>query len=512
MKQILKDNDIGEQKRYISLSDIDYDKFMKNVKNVMGGGISQWPIPKLPSDVGKQINPRECNVNKHVTGMVLIMIVKNESDIIKRCLSSTLGVVDAICITDTNSDHPKDNPKIKKYCPDIIKEWANENNMPCVVPIHEFTPETFQFDIARTLSFINGRKYYPNAKYFITIDADMELKIKKTFDVNKLTADAYFLIQQSINRRYENLRIIKAQTNSKVRGCTHEFWSIDKIVTSEQNPNQSTIAIKDTCFDLEIIDHDDGRCKSDKYLRDKYLIERDLLRKTTDPDIRVRYLFYLAQTYMCLNNNDWSIDFYRLRFGAGHWDEERWYCLFMIGQLYVRKWNEHNNNLRRITESLKLYKAKIDIDSSDVYDKELMKIGRLSNYDAAVMIIELRDKLDDIRNNIKKSMLEAYSFRPTRAEPLYYLAKFYREYGDNELGFYYSMQAFKIGYPKGDKLFIDSNVYDFLIDFEISICGYYVLNKRQFAVSAHRRLKHIYNKLPDHMKRAVDNNDKFYQC
>jgi hypothetical protein len=109
-------------------------------------------------------------------------------------------------------------------------------------------------------------------------------------------------------------------------------------------------------------------------------------------------------------------------------------------------------------------------------------------------------------------MLEAHEFRPRRAEPLYYLAKMYREKGNNELGFYYAMQAFNVGYPIGDKLFIDTQVYSFLIDFEISICGYYLPDRRDMAVAAHLRLKKMCEQLPEDLRRAINNNNKFYLC
>ena len=504
-----------KEKRFVSPSDIDYDRFLNNVKLAMSDN-QEWIIPPIESNVGQLLNSSKCKVNKEVTGLVLIMIVKNESEIIRRCLDSTKGIVDAICITDTNSDRPGENSKIEKYCPDIIREWARENNIPCEVPVHNFTGETFQFDFARTLSFINGCKYFPNAKYFITIDADMELVKTGDFEVKNLTADAYKIYQQTSNSRYQNLRIMKNHTISRVRGATHEYWQVQKIIDGKVEDCHQELL-----HDLEIKDNDDGRCKGDKYIRDKYLMERDFLRKSTTVDLRTRYLFYLAQTYMCLNKNDWAIDMYNQRFLAGGWVEERWYSLFQIGQIKVRKYNELIHNWKSLEWALakqkELKEKKEEREKKEEKLKEIIneiinEISSLNNLEAASHIFKLYEEMKKSQKEVLRAMLTAYKFRPTRAEPLYYLAKMYREEGNNEMCIYYAMKAQKVGYPIDDSLFVDIRVYNYLILFEISICAYYVEGRYQMGVDAHRKLKLMYDKLPDYIQQVIDRNDIFYKC
>lgn len=530
-------NEEGKRNQFMSPSDIDYERFLLNVKMVMSGKKPEWIIPQLDITVGQQVNSDECGVHPEVTGMVLIMIVKNESEIIRRCLDSVKDIVQGVCIVDTYSELPVDynlselgwvdkldgisvpdrNEKIKKYCPDIIKDWARENSMPCEVPIHYFTRETFQFDMSRTLSFVNGRKYFPNAKYYITIDADMELKVNSDFKLEDLTKDAYFLYQQTATSRYPNVRIIKADTQSKVRACTHEFWSVKR-----KNPDSGKVVEteKGELHTLEIIDHDDGRYKETKFIRDKYLLERDMLRLNTAQDLRVRYLFYIAQSYMCLSKNDWAIDFYWLRHHAGHWDEERWYSLLNIGKIYLRKHEAKREELKIIKRAVEIAKKSkngdVLVEGTENENVEvrkcLMKLSNMGAFEVAGMVSKLNDEIDEMKNKAIEVMHRAHEFRPTRAEPFYHLAKMYREIGNNDMGYYYATKAEKIGYPIGDKLFVETSIYNYLILFELSICGYYLPSERNTAVAAHRRLKLIFDQLPPDVKYAVGNNDKFYLC
>ena len=72
--------------------------------------------------------------------------------------------------------------------------------------------------------------------------------------------------------------------------------------------------------------------------------------------------------------------------------------------------------------------------------------------------------------------LEAYRYRPTKAESLYEIVKYYREkdlwHANCALIFY--QVAKKIPYPEGDLLFIKKAVYDYLLDYEYSILAYYL--------------------------------------
>lgn len=389
---------------------------------------------------GQVGNGKEGCEGNYVAGIVLIMIVKNESRIIQRCLNSAKPILSGICITDTGSTDDT---------VDVIKEWADTNNISCEVPITSFR----NFGYSRTESFINGRKCFPKASYYLLLDADMELIIRDDFDEKELTAAGYRIYQQNGTNRYQNIRLVKADKRWKCVGVTHEYWECDE-------------DDHDTSFSLEINDRDDGGCKQDKYARDKRLLLEGLADRRTPDNLKQRYHFYLAQTYLCMKDYENSIREYQKRFDLGGWNEECWYSLFKIGTARME--------MSTITDNKQ--------------DKEALEAQAIAAY------------------------LKAWNFRPCRAEPLQKLAEHYREKSMNELALKFAEIALSQGYPQKDGLFIDTPAYDYLLDFEVSINAFYVPGKKNLGLQSHRRLKNMYDKLPPYIQRTVDNNNKFYLC
>jgi hypothetical protein len=114
------------------------------------------------------------------------------------------------------------------------------------------------------------------------------------------------------------------------------------------------------------------------------------------------------------------------------------------------------------------------------------------------------------RNTNAHYLLTAWEYRPGRAEPLYYLTKMYRIKGKNHIGFMYALQGKEIPFPKDDLLFVDYHVYDYLFDYEISICANYIESKFDQGRAAQDRLLAKMSQLPLDIARTVENNSKFY--
>src|SRR5262249_23594395 len=111
-----------------------------------------------------------------------------------------------------------------------------------------------------------------------------------------------------------------------------------------------------------------GLTQEQKYLRDAKLLEAELARNPGDP----RSQFYLGQSYRDAGLLEEAIDAYKARAAIDHgWDEERFMAQLEAGRV-----------------SLRLEKP------------EPVVLGEL---------------------------LGAYTLRPTRAEPLYELAQYYRK-------------------------------------------------------------------------------------
>jgi len=65
--------------------------------------------------------------------------------------------------------------------------------------------------------------------------------------------------------------------------------------------------------------------------------------------------------------------------------------------------------------------------------------------------------------------LRAYSFRPTRLEPLYHVARFYRENEQFHLGYLFSRAVINAPYPE-DLLFIERSTYEYELSLEYALC------------------------------------------
>ena len=154
----------------------------------------------------------------------------------------------------------------------------------------------------------------------------------------------------------------------------------------------------------------------DKYRRDAQTLEAAL---QTDPD-NTRYVFYLAQSYRDAGDQIAALAAYTRRAMMGGWDEEVFYSLLQCARCL--------------------------------------------------------EALDAAWEQALAAYLRCWQFRPSRAEPLYWLAKHYREHGEYELGALFARRAAAIALPEQDRLFIAADVYAWRVKDELSICEYFVGN------------------------------------
>jgi tetratricopeptide (TPR) repeat protein len=186
---------------------------------------------------------------------------------------------------------------------------------------------------------------------------------------------------------------------------------------------------------IYIDDIGDGGSKADKFPRDERLLRKGLEEEPTN----ARYMFYLAQTLKDMKKLPEAIELYKRRTEAGGWHEEVWYSMYMIGKLY----NELNNKIE-----------------------------------------------------MEYWCLKAYEMNKNRSENLYYLAKVFREMGQNHKAWHYVELGSKIKTTK-DMLFVETDVYTHLFDYERTILNYYVKpheNKRSLG-----HLIKYYNKQGGHV-------------
>jgi hypothetical protein len=319
----------------------------------------------------------------------LILMIKNEEKILKRCLESVESLVDYFCITDTGSTDKSI---------EIAESFLQTHNGKV------FKNEWKNFGHNRSLSFSNTQEYLKSLKcdlksiYGLLIDADMVF-IQGTLREQILSEIGYKFIQLNGSLEYYNTRLVRMDYPWKCIGVTHEYWDGVNVTIP-----------KSVCY---IDDHNDGGCKSDKFQRD----ERLLIQGLQDEPSNVRYMFYLAQTYKCLSKWNDAIAMYKKRIEAGGWSEEIWYSMYMIGQCHRSM------------------------------------------------------------NNIPKFeywMQKAHDNRPWRSEPIYELAKYFRETSKHHKAYHYCLIGSAIKFPDNDVLFVDKTSYTHGFLYEMSILDYYV--------------------------------------
>jgi hypothetical protein len=245
--------------------------------------------------------------------VILLLMIKNESKIIDRCLREAVLNVDAVYVLDTGST---DNTV------EVTKNTLTELGKP-----FEITTEPFKnFGHSRTTSVVRCTQFAKNMgwdlkkTYALAIDADMVLCPQpgyKNFDLNM---KGYLIIQKNPRIKYYNIRFLNLATNWKCTGATHEFWD------AGETSNMGRIA-EDIIY---IDDKNDGGCKHDKFERDARLLENELKEEPENH----RTTFYLAQTYKDLGRFKDAIKYYKKRIALGGWYEEVWYSYYMMAKMY----------------------------------------------------------------------------------------------------------------------------------------------------------------------------------
>jgi tetratricopeptide (TPR) repeat protein len=160
-----------------------------------------------------------------------------------------------------------------------------------------------------------------------------------------------------------------------------------------------------------LVRQDGARSRDPKKLEKDAQVLREALEK--DPG-NARYAFYLAQSLRDAGDLKGAQDAYRHRWEMGGWDEERWYALYQVA---------------RVTERLGL----------PVTD-------------------------------VQAAYLLAYQNRPSRAEPLFHLARFHAERNDFALAYLFARPAAELRPPR-DVLFVEDEIYRWRALDEMSVAA-----------------------------------------
>jgi glycosyltransferase involved in cell wall biosynthesis len=326
--------------------------------------------------------------------LCLCMIVKNESKIITDCLDSVINYINYWIICDTGSTDGTQS---------VIIDYFNKKS----VKGELFEDKWIDFGTNRTLAMERAKN---KAKYIFVIDADDilhgNLQIPEHTHIHK-----FFILLKIGNLEYYRSQIFKGNLDWKYEGIVHEYADL-------KNPRDiSGALIRNNLTNCHIIAGTYGNRSNnykDKFTKDIKLLHDGLLKTPNN----TRYIFYLAQSYKDLGDNENAIIWYNKYLKLEGWDQETFISLYSIGICKER--------------------ANYNFEKDTLY-----------------------------------SYLRAFHYRPSRLEPIYRILAYFRKKSMYNTGFGYGMLGYKIK-KSTDILFIEKDIYDYKYLDELAICAYYV--------------------------------------
>ncbi len=181
----------------------------------------------------------------------------------------------------------------------------------------------------------------------------------------------------------------------------------------------------------------------DKYKKDVKVLEAALQEEPNN----TRYTFYLAQSYKDAGDHENSLKYYEQRAEMGGWPEEIFYSMIQIGVL--------------------------------------------------------QDAIKMPPETFLGTFTKAFHYRPTRAEPLYHMANYYRTKENYAQGYLMASIGIKVPMPK-DLLFVQKWMWDWGIPLELSICAYWI-GKYEECLNVSHRILAIPN-IPQNVRECVERN------
>jgi glycosyltransferase involved in cell wall biosynthesis len=334
---------------------------------------------------------------------------------------------------------------------ELIHKFAEEKN----ITNYLVYTEPFQnFEYNRTHALHKCLELPTLPTYILLIDADMVLQFGKKLELEQLKQglcvqtpqpDVYFINQGHDAFYYKNARMLRAALL-----LDEEKPSYMGVTHEYLNIPGNRIYVdilKDILF---IIDIGDGGAKQDKFERDIRLLKGGLEK---DPN-NTRYMYYLANSYK--DTGDWenARDMYEKCVKSNGWVEERWQAHYQLGKGHLA----HGNRAEAV-----------------------------------------------------HNWLQGYQLLPNRLENVYELIKHYRETSQNVLAYtFYKIAANTESIKKPPIfLFLENDVYDYKIYYELSVFGYYYNpDKIDLAHHSSNVLKRVL--VPENIHANMMQNYQFY--
>lgn len=279
--------------------------------------------------------------------ITLCMIVKNEGQIIERCLNSVKDHITGWVIIDTGSD---DDTK--------EKITASLAGIPGVLLDRKWV------DFAHNRSeLINEARGWlgvqMNPGYLLLLDADHVLE----GDLSGIGDDSGYLVEMTgADIVYKMPYIVGADIPWFYVSPTHEYITAS-VPFQYADINSCTIR-----------HFGDGGTRHEKFHRDAELLEKAY---ESDPN-NERTVYYLAQTHEGLGNTERAIELFKRRTQLGGWDQEIFWSYFRIAEC---------------TKSVEDYFKAWTVRPSrkEPLQRAMHELNHVGNYTAALALARLAD-------------------------------------------------------------------------------------------------------------------------
>lgn len=298
--------------------------------------------------------------------------------------------------------------------PELIKEVMDEYNIPGEVYLSDW--KGFGKSRSEAIENCMGK-----ATYAWMIDADDKIDGNFVYP-QQMEMDAYSLRLGNPGFSWFRNQIFRVDNRDRqwsYVGVLHEYAHLETVKPEEYRVVK--ISEGDYFVNARTLGaRNVGIDPKEKYSRDAEVL-LSALTNEEDPNYEptnVRYQFYLAQSYFDSQQLEKSFEAYEKRVSMGGWEEEVWFSKFRMAMI--------------------------------------------------------KGMLGGTWPEIKELFLDAFEYRPQRAEPLYEISRTYRAMDKPKLAYLYAKQGCEVSYPKNDILFIGQDVYDWKILDEFAATAFYM--------------------------------------
>jgi tetratricopeptide (TPR) repeat protein len=291
----------------------------------------------------------ESKIQNYNNDICLIMIVRDESHVIKRCLSSVINIIDSYLICDTGSEDDT---------PEIIKNYMKSKNIPGKVIYKEW--KNFGFNKSYLMKMAH-KKYAINAKYLIWLDADevfltnpndynsfltKNIKTKLLSILNNTNSGIFYIETHYGKLKYRRWNIVRNNQLYYWEAPIHEYLV----------PTTPTTTTFIDLFILLARKEGSRTIKGDSNIKDIKLLEEYLKEKPNDP----RTYFYLAQTYSESGNIKKAIELYRERMKLEGFYQEKYISALRSGR-FLKSMNKFKEAIEFLEEGYKIVPQRLEI-------------------------------------------------------------------------------------------------------------------------------------------------------